>query len=1122
VVGQIQEWLANLGLAKYAKAFTENEIDFSVLRHLGEDDLKELGLPMGPRKKLLAVIAEFGVPESGPVTVDGPARAAERRQLTVMFVDLVGSTELAGRLDPEALREVILAYQETCAEAVGRFEGHIAKYIGDGLLVYFGYPQAHEDDARRAVSAGLGIVEGVGGLNQRLAEDPGVELGVRVGIHTGLVVAGEMGGGETREADAIVGETPNVAARIEGLAKPNTVTISTVTHALVEGLFECQDLGPQRLKGVSEAVGVYRVLSQSDAPSRFEAAVERGLTPLVGREEEIGLLLNRWVQAKDGEGQVVLLSGEAGVGKSRIVRAFRDRIEGERHSRVLYFGSPYHQNSAFYPVTGQLQRALRFSPNDGQVQKLNKLEAVLDELGLDVGDTAPTLAVLLSLPDETRDQAAKLSPQELKAKALEAIIAAITAMGSQAPVLMVVEDVHWVDPSTMELLDLVIDRLPLARLLLLITFRPDFQPPWGGRGNLTQLALNRLGRRAVSAMVENVTGGKALPREVLDQIITKTDGVPLYVEELTSTVLESGLLMETDGEYALTGSLSALAIPSSLQDSLMARLDRLASAKEVAQLAATIGRGFSHALLAAASSLGETEIADVLDKLVDSGLVYRRGLAPHADYEFKHALVRDAAYESLLKSTRQQHHRRIAEVLAEQFPAITETETEVLAHHFTEAEDFPRAAESWFEAGRQAQFQSATQEAIAHYLQAIELIGKLTDQDVYAVLELDCYLGLGALGMLQRRGPEGPKLSAYYARAAELSDKIGDDRTSYTVKWGKWYVEHLGGHAEAAAQTADELVELGLRQNDRGLLLQAHHSGWTSGLRREDLSSTLEHVENGLRLYVADEHKHQIETYGGHDAGVCCRMIGGMAYTIVGRLERGVQLAAQAVTTAQYVEHDFSEVLAHSFGATVHFLRRDEQMLTACVEEMEAKAGDQMASFSHFVITARMLKGWAHVKSGSIEPGLDLMESSLVALRESGFPHLDFQLLALADAKRAAGHDGQALETLAEAFEISATTGERLWLSELHRIKGEILLDGMDKANEAAERELLQALTIASKQGALLFELRAAKSLAKSWLDQDRRAAALDLLRPIYRRFTEGLDSPDLVEAKAILDELYL
>ncbi len=499
--------------------------------------------------------------------------------------------------------------------------------------------------------------------------------------------------------------------------------------------------------------------------------------------------------------------------------------------------------------------------------------------------------------------------------------------------------------------------------------------------------------------------------------------------------------------------------------------------------------------------------------------MFRRGTLPDATYSFKQELVQDAAYNRLLRGRRQHLHGRIADCLAQNLPEVSGVPPEVLAHHFTEAKDLERAAKSWFEAGRQAQYRSATHEAIAHYSQAIELIGKLSDRDAHAALELDCYLGLGPL-VMRAGGPRDPKLSGYYARAAELGDIIGDDRKSYTVKWGKWYVEHFGaGDFEAATRTADELVELGLRENDRGMLLQAHHAGWTSGLGL-NLRTTVEHVENGIKLYVADEDKHQIATYGGHDTGACCRWVGGMAYSIVGQLDRGAELAAEAVTTAQNVEHEVSEVIARSFGASVHFLRRDEEKLAAWVEAMEAKLGDRMAAFWHYVTTPRMLKGWAQVKSGLIGEGLELMESNLAEIRKSGFPRLGFQLHVLADAKRSVGDDGQALEALAEAFEICATTGERLWLPELHRIKGEILLDGKDKAIEAAEHELNQALTIARKQGAMLFELRAARSLARLWGHQDRQAAAHDLLRPVYDRFTEGLDTPDLLETKVLLDEL--
>ena len=688
----IRGWLAEQGLEQYAKTFAENAIDGEILRSLNEDDLKEVGVKaLGHRKKILAAIALLSAaaaatrsPENSGARAAEPSDVAERRHLTVMFVDLVSSTELSSQLDPEDLREILRAYQKTCADVVGRFEGHIAKYIGDGMLVYFGYPRAHEDDARRAVSAGLGMLENIQSLNQTLVQSHAVELGIRVGIHTGLVVAGEMGGGEAREADAIVGETPNIAARLEALALPDTVVMSTATQRLVEGLFDCDDLGPQRLRGVPEPVAVFRVRAASGTPSRFEASAQRGLMPLVGRGAEIDLLLARWANAKEGEAQAVMLSGEAGVGKSRIVRALRERLDEEDHSRILYYGSPYHQNSALHPTIEQTRRALRFEASDGVDDKLDKLERVLTGLSLPVGEMAPLLAELLSLPAGARYRAVEASPQLLRRKTLEALLSIVEAMAAARPVLMVMEDAHWADPSTLELLGLLVERLRSARLLLLVSCRPEFEPPWIGHAHSTVLRLNRMTHRESSAMVLGVAGGKRLPDQVLKQIVERTDGVPLFVEEMTKAVLGSELLAETADAYVLNGPLTPFAIPASLHDSLMARLDRLAPAvKQVAQLAATLGRTFSFELLEAVSSMESNTLGDALLQLETAELVYRRGVAPDTTYDFKHALVQDVAYQSLLKRRRQRQHANIAQVLIEQFPAASDNEPEVVAHHYT-------------------------------------------------------------------------------------------------------------------------------------------------------------------------------------------------------------------------------------------------------------------------------------------------------------------------------------------------------------------------------------------------------------------------------------------------------
>ncbi len=728
---EVSQWLEQLGLGRYADVFAENDVDEEVLRELTDADLEKLGVTLGHRKKLLKAIAgladaqEAAAPTAAPPdTAVTEAQGAERRQLTVMFCDLVGSTVLSQQLDPEDLRELLAAYQQICADVVTSGEGYIARYIGDGLLIYFGYPRAHEDDAQRAVRAGLGIIAAIGQLAEQHTELE-TPLAVRIGITTGQVVVGDIGSGERRESMAVVGETPNIAARLQGLADAGSIVIGVSTYQLVEGLFAVEDLGPQRLKGIAEPVAAYRVLAETDAPSRFEAAATRGLTPLVGRDEEIGLLLKRWTQASEGEGQVALIAGEAGIGKSRILRGFQDRIRDELRNRVLYFCSPYHQHSPFYPVIDQLGRGLRFEPADEPKQKLEKLDAALSALGLAVAELAPLLAALLSIPTDSRYPPLELGAEESRRKTIAAVLAVIDAIAAEGPALMIVEDAHWIDPSTLELLDMLIERARTVRLLLVITVRPEFEARWNAHAHLTLLSLNRLTRRDTAALVSKVTAGKPFPDEVLDEIIARTDGVPLFVEELTKTIVESGLLEDEGDRYALAGPLPPFAIPTSLQDSLMARLDRLAPVKAVAQLAAAIGRTFSHGLLAAVSPLDGQQLEEGLARLVDAELVYRRGLPPDVTYEFKHALVRDVAYQSLLKSTRQQYHERIARAMEAHFPQTTETQPELLARHFTNAGLGDQAVGYWIRAGERSAKRATHLEAISHFGEALELLPSL-------------------------------------------------------------------------------------------------------------------------------------------------------------------------------------------------------------------------------------------------------------------------------------------------------------------------------------------------------------------------------------------------------------
>src|SRR5271170_1225292 len=660
-------WLRSLGLEQYEAAFRENEINERVLPSLTQEDLKEIGVgPVGHRRLLLEAIAalrdDTGAAKPPPADVATKSSApsvtpedrAERRQVTVMFSDLVGSTALSARMDPEDLREVISAYQKSVVASVQRFGGFVAKYMGDGVLIYFGYPQAHEDDPDRAVRAGLEIVAAITALKSS------VHLQTRVGIATGLVVVGDLiGSGEAQER-GIVGETPNLAARLQGIAEPNMVVIAEGTRRLLGNLFELEDLGAKDLKGIAGPVLAFAAVRASSAEGRFEAMHGSGLTDLVGREEELELLLRRWSRAKAGEGQVVLLSGEAGIGKSRLTAALLERLASEPHTRLRYFCSPQHTDSAFYPIIGQMERAAGLARDDTPRARLDKLDAVLAQTSTSKRDAA-LLADMLSLANDGRYPLLDLAPEQRRQGTLEALTTQLVGLASQHPVLMIFDDVHWIDPTSLEVLGQTVDRIATLRVLLIVTFRPEFEPPWVGRAHVAALTINRLPKRDVDAMIDRVVGNKLLPPNVRQDIIERTDGIPLFVEEMTKAVLEA----ENEGAAQRTAAAvpsPSLAVPASLHGSLMARLDRLGPAKEVAQIGSAIGRKFSHPLLAAVVRKPEAELVSALDRLVAAGLLFQQGVPPHPTYLFKHALVQDAAYGTLLREPRRTLHARIADI----------------------------------------------------------------------------------------------------------------------------------------------------------------------------------------------------------------------------------------------------------------------------------------------------------------------------------------------------------------------------------------------------------------------------------------------------------------------------
>jgi class 3 adenylate cyclase len=777
---QVAEWLEKLGLGQYAQRFVENDIDFALLAKLTDADLKELGVTsLGHRKRLLEAIAE------GAAALPSPTRAvpkapdiAERRQVTVMFSDLVGSTALSARIDPEDLREVISAYQKCVAESVKRFGGFVAKYLGDGVLVYFGYPQAHEDDPERAVRAGLALIDAVSNLPR---DEP---LQTRVGIATGLVVVGDLiGSGEAQER-GIAGETPNLAARLQGIAEPNTVVIAESTRKLIGQLFDLENLGPAELKGVSAAVRAYAALRPSALESRFEA-LRTATTPLIGRDEEVEVLLRRWEQAKHGDGCAVLISGEPGIGKSRITETIVERLSGEPHIRLRYFCSPHHQDSALYPSIAQLERAAGFRREDTAEQRLAKLEAVLAQGTNDLSEVVPLLADLLSIPTGDRYSPLNLTPQKRKEKTLHAQLAQLEGLAARQPVLMVWEDLHWSDPTTRESLDLLMDRVPTLRVLMILTFRPEFTPPWIGRPHVTMLTLNRLPRRYGAEIIRYVTGGKALPMEILEQIADRTDGVPLFIEELTKTVVESGIVAEAGDHYVAAGPTAPLTIPTSLHASLLARLDSLAPAREVAQIGAALGRSFSYELVSALSLMPQQQLDSALAQLVSAELIFRRGIPPEADYTFKHALVQDAAYSTLLKSRRQQIHARIVSTLEEKFPGLVTAQPALLAQHCSEAGLTEKGVGYWLKAGQHSVERSAMMEAVTQLDKGIELLKAMPDATAVRQQEIR-FLATRGVALRVAKGYGSEELLATLLRARDLCQKHGDPRQMFQILFGLW------------------------------------------------------------------------------------------------------------------------------------------------------------------------------------------------------------------------------------------------------------------------------------------------------------------------------------------------
>jgi class 3 adenylate cyclase/tetratricopeptide (TPR) repeat protein len=1102
-------WLRQLGLERYEPAFQDQEIEWEVLPELSETDLERLGIPLGPRKKLLkamAMLAETGVPSSPEAdakrTTIAP-QAAERRQLTVMFVDLVGSTELAARLDPEDMGGLLRAYQGAVAGEVARFEGHIAKYMGDGVLAYFGWPRAHEDEAERAVRAGLAIQGAIGRL---AAPEP---LAVRMGIATGLVMVGDLVGEGAAREEAVVGETPNLAARLQGLAAPGTVVIADATRRLLGGLFELEDLGAQHLKGFAEAVRAFRLVGEGPAESRFEARHGAAPLPLVGREQELALLLDRWGLARAGEGQVVLLSGEAGIGKSRLVLALRERLRQEPPTSLRYFCSPYHTNSALHPVIAQLERAAGFARDDPPAVRLEKLDALLAQAVADAGETTALLSELLGLSAPGRERP-ELTPQQRRARTFQALLAQLEGLAARQPVLMVLEDAHWLDPTSLELFGLVVDRIQRLPVLLVVTHRPEFQPPWRGYPHVTTLTLNRLGRAQAQAMVGHLTGGRALPAALLDPILLKTEGVPLFVEELTKTVLETGLVRDAGERWELSGPLPPLAIPTSLQDSLMARLDRLAAVKDVAQIAACIGREFDHELLAAVAGRPEAELCAALDQLLDAELIFRRGTPPEATYTFKHALVHDVAYENLLKTRRQALHARISDMLAES----EEVPRELVALHAAKAGRPWQAAALMLEAGRQAYIRSAVHEAVAHLRSALHELTKLSNGGERDTLETEVHLSLAQV-LLAARGWSDAEAGDHFTRAGALASRVGSFEQRVAALFGAFQYRMTRQDFQAARPLAEEMLELAEASDDDGRRIVAHRSLGALAHYTGNPAAANRHLRRAIDLHDPVRHASLSARYGFEFRSGAMVLL---AISLVSRglLREGLALADQAL--AHEEELRFRHSWCHTAclaSYVLHFARLDAR-LANLAERFTCLATEQ--GFAYLRARGEILVGLVQARAGMTN-GIELLRHGIAGVATAGTRlGWSYDRAILAEALLAIGHEASAMEVASDAVSAADSSGEHFFTAALLNLSA--VAARRQGLVERAERDLQRAIAMAREREMRLFELRAATNLARLWAERGERQKAYDLLAPVYGWFTEGFDTEDLKEAKSLLDAL--
>ena len=1106
----IASWLRQMGLEQYESVFRAHAIEGSVLPSLTAEDLKDLGVELvGHRRKLLDAIAAL---HTAPTPVSGqqatmPA-GAERRHLTLLFCDLVASTPLSTRFDPEDLREIIGAYHRQVADCVAAFDGFVAKYMGDGVLAYFGYPQAHEDDAERAVRSALTLTTAVAQVASPLP------LRVRIGIASGLVVVGDLvGTGEAQER-GIVGETPNLAARLQALAEPNAIIVADGTRREIGALFELCDLGPQTLAGFPEPQRAWRIIGEDRELSRFEA-LRSGATPLVGRDEEIALLRRRWARARDGEGHAVLIAGEAGVGKSRLSAAFFEHIREEPHLRLRHFCSPYHQDSALHPIIVRLERAAGFAPDDPPERRLDRLEALL-ALTAPSTEELPLFAELLSLPGAARYRPLDMTPQRNKEKTFEAWFRQLECFARQQPIILLFEDLHWLDPSSGELLDLLIEKIEGWPVLLIATFRPDFQPRWTGEPQVTTLSLTRLNRQHSAELVARIADpAGALPSDLAAEIVERCDGVPLFLEELTKATIEQAAAPER--ARSLVGAVPGPgAVPPTLQASLMARLDRLgAAARELAQVGAAIGREFSFELLVAVDTRDRDTLEDATSRLVSAGLVFQRGALPQATFLFKHALVQDAAYGSLLRERRRLLHGRIADVLLAAKPAGA---PEIVAHHLQNAGHASRAIGYWRDAGDRAVLRAANREAIEHFHRALALL-KSEPESAERWRDELAVLSQLVPALMHVYGWTAPEVGKAAERAAAVGRRVKSSADIAPSIANLWLYQLSRFRLDLGDEISADLFRIAGELDDPEILLQAYHCAWPTVYLRGDFVTAIEKIEAGLRLYDQKRHAHHRNLYLGHDPAACALGTNASVQVALGYLDRASRLEAEAISFADQLQHPPTLAVVLWQVCEARASRRDTTNICAPAQRLLelSEANGLLQSRAH----ALMLLGWALSLSGDGPEGIAKLQEAAGTVRRIG--HQRYLLPArwlMAEALLAAGRYAEGLQKVDHAIDMAAKAGVALFDARLHRVRAGLLLHVDPSGTQAAEMSLRHAIAVAQGQGANGFELQAATDLARLWGEQGKRTEARNLLAPIYEQFTEGFSEPILRDAKALLDAL--